>query len=165
MLGRVPWTARLAGTRQELLSLESNGELQLAELTTPAPGYYTRNAPDDWSTFVPFKSVAIVDWNDPNVQIIDLNGDGAADILITQGNVLVWYPSLGKIGFDAPITLPISSDEKKGPAVVFTTSDLSIHLADIVRIRSSRVGRWLTPTSPQARYSAQNALPRPKIAP
>lgn len=72
-----------------------------------------------------------MDWNDPNVQFLDLNGDGFADILRTEGERLVWYPSKGKDGFDAAIVIPIGRDERKGPAVVFANPEQSIHVADM----------------------------------
>ncbi len=91
-----------------------------------------------------------VDWNDPNLRFIDVDGDGFSDILITAQDSLTYYPSLGKFGFDAPICLPKATDEEAGPAVIFADSTRAIFLADmsgdglsdIVRIRNGEVCYW-----------------------
>lgn len=151
VLPRTPSLAALSSSRQQLMSVAGDGQLELVEFGGPAPGYFTRKPDEDsWADFVPFKSIPVVDWNDPNLQFIDLNGDGFGDILITQGTSLLWYPSKGKDGFAAPISLPLSYDENKGPAVVFADGEQSIQLADmsgdgltdIVRIRNGNVCYW-----------------------
>jgi hypothetical protein len=48
---------------------------------------------ENGATFQSFESIPTVDWSDPNLRFIDLNGDGHADILIAQDELLVWYPS------------------------------------------------------------------------
>ena len=161
-LARRPSTADLSGSRQELLSLEGDGRLDLVEFAQPAPGFFERCVDrDDWASFRPFQSTPNVDWNDPNLQFIDLNGDGFADILVTHGDSLLWYPSQGKDGFAAPIQLSVSRDERKGPAVVFADGEQAIHLADmsgdgladIVRIRNGNVCYW--PNLGYGRFGAQ----------
>jgi len=147
-----PSTAALATSRQQLLSLEGDGRLELVELSGPAPGFFTREPEKDtWASFVPFKAIPVgLDWNDPNLQFIDLNGDGFADVLVTHGESLVWYPSRGREGFAAPITLHVGRNEKNGPVVLFAEGEQSIHLADmsgdgladIARIRNGEICYW-----------------------
>jgi len=147
-----PSTASLSASRQQLLSIEGDGTLELAEFDGPAPGYFTRDAEkDSWRDFVPFRTLPHgIDWSDPNVQFIDLNGDGFADILITEGNAIVWYPSRGREGFAASFKVHVGYDDDKGPAVVFSDGEQSIHLADmsgdgltdLVRIRNGEVCYW-----------------------
>lgn len=145
-----PSPLALADGRQQLLDLASEGRLQLVELGGSMSGYFERTRNDGWESFVPFKALPALDWSDPNVQFLDLNGDGFADVLRTEGDRLVWYPSKGKDGFGAGITVPQARDERKGPAVVFADADMSVHVADmsgdglsdIVRIRNGELIYW-----------------------
>ena len=91
-----------------------------------------------------------MDWNDPNLKFVDLNGDGFADILLSEDEVFYWYPSLAKGGFGVASSAPKPFDEEKGPALVFADPTQSIFLADmtgdgltdIVRIRWGGVCYW-----------------------
>ena len=38
-------------------------------------------------------------WHDPNLRFIDLDGDGHADVLITEDEIFTWHASLGEDGF------------------------------------------------------------------
>ncbi|MDQ6761266.1 MAG: VCBS repeat-containing protein [Bacteroidota bacterium] len=79
-----------------------------------------------------------------------MNGDGKADILITEDDVFIWYASKGKKGFENYQTKRKISDEEKGPNIVFADGSQSIVLADmsgdglmdIVRIRNKEIVYW-----------------------
>ncbi|HEX7600925.1 MAG TPA: SpvB/TcaC N-terminal domain-containing protein, partial [Polyangiaceae bacterium] len=145
-----PSPLALGAGNQQLLDLASEGHLQLVELGGTVNGFYERTRNDGWDSFVPFKALPSLDWSDPNLQFLDLNGDGVADVLRTEGDRLVWYPSKGKEGFGAGIVVPQARDERKGPAVVFADAEMSIHVADmsgdglsdIVRIKNGEVMYW-----------------------
>ena len=91
-----------------------------------------------------------IHFNDPNVKFIDLNGDGRADLILSEENIFLWYPSEGMAGYDSPELAPKPFDEEKGPAIVFADPTQSIYLADmsgdgltdIVRIRNGEVCYW-----------------------
>ncbi|MBK7503122.1 MAG: VCBS repeat-containing protein [Polaromonas sp.] len=87
--------------------------------------------------------------DDPNLRIIDLNGDGKADLLISEEQVMRWYPSLGDQGFgDAQFALQRGAGEV--PEIIFSDESESIFtadmtgdgLSDIVRIRNGSVVYW-----------------------
>ena len=134
----------------QFLDLAGDGQPDLVMLQSATPGFYERTQDEDWQTFVPFKSLPELDWNNPNLKFIDLNGDGHSDVLITEDDCFVWYPSLAEEGFSAAERTYQSWDEEKGPRVVFADSSQSIHLADvsgdgltdIVRIRNGEVCYW-----------------------
>lgn len=48
--------------------------------------------------FRPFTSRLNRDMRNPNLKFIDLDGDGHADVLITEDNAFVWHPSLAEAG-------------------------------------------------------------------
>jgi RHS repeat-associated protein len=134
----------------QFLDLAGDGQLDVVSLHSPTPGFYERTHDENWESFIAFKSLPNVDWDNPNLKFIDLDGDGHSDILITEDNCFVWYSSLAKDGFGTAQRVHQPWDEEQGPRVVFADSTQSIHLADmsgdgltdIVRIRNGEVCYW-----------------------
>lgn len=142
------------GTAIQLQDLESNGIKALVASNGTARGYYALQANSDyqvaeWQNFVAFDNMPNIAWDDPNLRIIDLNGDGRADILITEDRALRWYPSAGTKGYSAAESAP-PLDEQEAPGIIFAsesetifTADMSGDgLSDIVRIRNGSVVYW-----------------------
>jgi len=134
----------------QFLDLAGDGQLDLVALRSPTPGFYERTHNEGWESFVAFKSLPNLDWDNPNLKFIDLDGDGHSDILITEDDCFVWHPSLAEDGFGAAERVHQPWDEEKGPRIVFFDSTQSIYLADmsgdgltdIVRIRNGEVCYW-----------------------
>ncbi|MBE8989895.1 SpvB/TcaC N-terminal domain-containing protein [Nostoc sp. LEGE 12450] len=134
----------------QFLDLAGDGQLDVVALRSPTPGFYERTHDENWKSFIAFKSLPNLDWDNPNLKFIDLDGDGHSDILITEDECFVWYPSLAEDGFGAAKRVHQAWDEEQGPRVVFADSTQSIHLADmsgdgltdIVRIRNGEVCYW-----------------------
>jgi len=118
----------------------------------PLRGFYERTEDAGWASFQPFVSWPDLDTHDPDLKFVDLTGDGHADILITEGEALTWYPSLAEDGFGAALRLSLPLDEEQGPRLVFADgnqreaiylADLSGDgLSDLVRIRNGEVCYW-----------------------
>ncbi|WP_437913154.1 SpvB/TcaC N-terminal domain-containing protein [Sorangium sp. So ce302] len=144
----------------QLLDVDGDGRKEMVVFEWPAAGYFDRTDAG-WAPFRPFASQPNVDWSDPNLRLIDLNGDGHEDILITGPDTFTWYPSLAKGGFDRPITIARPSDEERGPSLVFADAAQSIFLADmsgdglvdLVRIRNGNVCYW--PNLGHCRFGAK----------
>ncbi len=136
--------------RAQFLDLAGDGRPDVVQFAGPMPGFYERTMDEQWDPFVPFISLPTVDWSDPNLKFIDLDGDGHADILISEHDAFVWHRSLGEDGFDAAQRTSKPWDEEQGPSIVFADGEQSISLADmsgdglsdIVRIRNSEVCYW-----------------------
>jgi RHS repeat-associated protein len=149
-VARKPSLAALGQGRQQLLDLAGDGQLDLVEFTGPMPGFYERTDQEDWENFRPFGSLPNIAWDDPNLRLVDLTGDGHADILITEDQALIWYPSLAEAGFGAAERVQQALDEEEGPRLVLADGTQSVYLADLsgdgltdlVRIRNGEVCYW-----------------------
>lgn len=153
--------------RAQLLDLAGDGRLDLVTFAGPAPGYFERasgtddgcavdgaavdgGGADGWAAHRAFRSLPSLDWADPNLRFVDLNGDGHADVLVTEADAMTWYPSWGEDGFGPGTRLPLPPDEAAGPRLVFADGVGSVHLADmsgdglsdLVRIRNGEVCYW-----------------------
>lgn len=133
-----------------LQDLESNGQKQIVANGPGIHGYFELTADTNFESFRSFETIANINLQDPNVRLLDLNGDGKPEIVMTEENVFSWFPSKGKKGHDkAKISLKPYDDEM-GPAIVFADQEQSIFLADmcgdgltdIVRIRNGEICYW-----------------------
>jgi len=150
LVARLPSTTALNRGEQQLLSLSGDGQLALVNYRGSAPGYYERTPNADWAPFVPFESLPVVDWRNPELKFIDVTGDGFPDLLISEGDAFWWYKSLSTQGFDSGQRVPQAFDEETGPKLVFADGTESIFLADVsgdnltdlVRIRNGEISYW-----------------------
>jgi RHS repeat-associated protein len=133
----------------QLTDLEGNGVLQLISLQKEPKGFFELSAGEKWQPFIPFQSLPNINLG-PLARMIDLNGDGAADLLVTEDQAFTWYPSSGKKGYEEAFSIITQTDEEKGPVLVFTDNIQRIFLADmsgdgltdLVRIRNGEVAYW-----------------------
>jgi RHS repeat-associated protein len=164
-----PSLANLTSGRQQIMDLAGDGEKCLVQFSEPAAGFYERSDQGRWKSFTTFASNPNVSWNDPNLRLIDLDGDGFSDLLISEDNVFVWYPSLAKGGFGSAELVPKANDEEMGPAIVFDDSTGAVSLADmtgdgltdIVRIRNGEVCYW--PNLGYGRFGAKVSMDTPPV--
>ncbi len=140
----------LAGGQAQFMDLAGDGQPDLVVMDGPMPGLYEHDDAEGWQPFRPFTDRLHRDTRDPNLKFIDLDGDGHADILITENDAFVWHLSLAEEGFSPAQRVAQALDEEKGPRLVFTDGTQSIYLADLsgdgltdlVRIRNGEVCYW-----------------------
>jgi RHS repeat-associated protein len=150
LVARKPSLAALSQGKQQLLDLAGDGSLDLVQFSSPTPGFYNRTIEEGWGSFRTFRSLPVLNWEDPNLRFVDVTGDGIADILIAEGDAFTWHPSLLDYGFGSAVRVPVPTDEREGPHVIFADGVQSIYLADmsgdglsdLVRIRNGEVCYW-----------------------
>ncbi|AGL03143.1 SpvB/TcaC N-terminal domain-containing protein [Desulfoscipio gibsoniae] len=134
----------------QFMDLAGDGRPDLVVLEDPTPGLYEHNGAKGWQPFRPFIFRLSRSTRDPNLRFVDLDGDGHADVLITEDDAFVWHASMAEEGFGPARRVAQTLDEEKGPRLVFAGSSQSIYLADmsgdgltdLVRIRNGEVCYW-----------------------
>ncbi|WP_321493452.1 SpvB/TcaC N-terminal domain-containing protein [uncultured Desulfobacter sp.] len=134
----------------QFMDLAGDGLPDLVVLDGPVTGFFEHDAEENWKNFRPFISRLNRSSRDPNLKFVDLDGDGHADVLITEDEALVWHASLGEAGFSPARRTTQALDEEKGPRLVFADPEQTIYLADLsgdgltdlVRIRNGEVCYW-----------------------
>jgi len=153
-----------ASANAQFMDLAGDGHQDMVDLEGPVRGYYERTDPPGWESFRAFESFPDLDTRDPNLRFVDIDGDGLADILVSEDEVMSWYPSWGQSGFGPRRYARKPIEEEQGPALVFNDPLQSIFLADmsgdgltdIVRIRNGEVCYW--PNLGYGRFGAKVAM-------
>ncbi len=138
------------GSCLQVMDLGGDGCKQLVSLCQEPKGYFELNDQEEWQAFRSFETLPNVDFSDSNVRLIDLDGDGQLEALVSEENVFTWYDSTGRKGFTDLHKAPRSFDEERAPQLVFADATQTIFLADmsgdgltdILRIRNGQVCYW-----------------------
>ncbi|MEP6901374.1 MAG: SpvB/TcaC N-terminal domain-containing protein, partial [Actinomycetota bacterium] len=133
-----------------LQDLDADGNKQIVINSSGLQGYFELTRDNNWEPFRAFPAIANLDLSDPNTRLIDLNGDGQPELVVTEEHAIAWYESKGKQGYEKAEWAAKTFDEERGPAVVFADSLQTIFLADmtgdgltdIVRIRNGEICYW-----------------------
>ncbi len=133
-----------------LMDLAGDGQVDLVTLGGGMSGFHERTDAYGWSPFRSFSSFPTTATDDPNVRMLDLNGDGLAEIVVTDDDAITWYPALGEEGFGPGLRVATAIDEERGPKLVFSDASASFYIADLsgdgttdlVRIRNGSVCYW-----------------------
>lgn len=152
------------GNQLQLVDLDADGGKQLASFNSEPSGFFELDDDNEWLRFKHFENMPNINLQDANARMIDLNGDGKADLLITEHDVFTWYESNGRKGYMQWHKSIKGFDEEAGPHLVFSDSLQTIFLADmsgdgltdIVRIRSGEICYW--PNLGYGKFGAKVAM-------
>ncbi|GAP91519.1 hypothetical protein SAMD00023353_3101290 [Rosellinia necatrix] len=127
-------------------------------------GYYDRAEDGGWSTFSPFSSSLNMDLRDARLRMVDLTGDGNADLLRLTGDTHPgeWYPSLAAKGFGELSGVTMLNMRRPALRIgdpesyIYTADMTGDGLADIVQIENGGVTYW--PNQGYGRFGASVAM-------
>lgn len=144
-----PLPALVTGA-SNLVDLGGDGRQRLASRDTSPRGQYTLEQDETWSAFVVIPNSVNQSADTPDARPVDLTGDGRPDLLITEGERLIWYESRGVEGHAPARVVDLLDDEARNPRVVFSDPEQSVLLADmtgdglndIVRVRNGAICYW-----------------------
>lgn len=111
-------------------------------------GFFETNGKAGWKNFKTYKAFPSFELNDPAVRMLDLTGDGKADILRTDRNSFVWFPCMGEQGFGKPRHIARKRDLAAFPDVDFSSPRVRLAdmtgdgLNDIVLVHDGRIDYW-----------------------
>ncbi|GAA4469208.1 SpvB/TcaC N-terminal domain-containing protein [Phytohabitans houttuyneae] len=114
-----------------LIDLAGEGRVGFAALAPGTGGFHERTPGGDWTPFRPFDTFPNLDIDDPNLRMLDLDGDGIAEIVVTEQDAITWYPSLGKSGFGPAARQSLGDGADRGPRLVFDDGATSFFVADL----------------------------------
>ena len=166
----LPSSAGLAADKR-FLDLSGGGRLDFAMFASETRGYFRRGTGDTFEPFHRFRALPDIDWNDPNLRLVDLTGDGRADVLVADDTLFTLHELLGDDGFAEARQTRVPWDEEQGPRVVFADGTDTVFLADmdgdglsdIVRVRNGETCYW--PNLGYGRFGAKVAMDRaPRFA-
>jgi RHS repeat-associated protein len=96
---------------------------------TSSPSATPGGSPISPTSFHHFEKYPNIDLKDPNLKMLDLNGDGMPDMLISQAQDFVWYAAKGKIGYDDYHLAARAADDERGPQILFSDKDEKMLIA------------------------------------
>ncbi|MBP9881834.1 MAG: hypothetical protein KBF32_00435 [Chitinophagales bacterium] len=152
------------GGQLQLVDLDADGGKQLVSFEAEPRGYFELDDSNEWLGLRSFKALPNLDFGDSNTRMLDLNGDGKPEVVISEENVFTWYASEGREGFAPAQKTSKPFDEEAGPHIVFADAKQTIYLADmsgdgmtdILRIRNGEVCYW--PNLGYGKFGAKVAL-------
>lgn len=138
------------GSDLQWQDLDADGRRQVVSREPMLNGFYELNDDQEWESFRAFEQQINVDWNSPYTKMLDLNGDGRPDLLMTEDQVWTWYQNEGKEGFTTGGRAATYFDEEEGPVLLVNDTVQSVFLADmngdgmtdLVRIKNGSICYW-----------------------
>lgn len=145
----VPFKPSASFGGYSLADFDNDGNLNVVILQGREAGYYEYNRDkEQWSAFQTMPNAPQVSGN---AQLMDLTGDGRADLVTVEQDRISWFPSKGKEGFGIPETIskPISNGVSRLPTLgsvpmldYFFADMTGDGLPDQIRVLNGRVEYW-----------------------
>jgi RHS repeat-associated protein len=133
-LQHAPADAALPDASVQLADMEGNGSADFLITEGSARGYYENDFSGEWETFHPYTQAPSFNLKDPNVRLVDINGDGVTDVLATLDHHFLYIKNIsnnGHLEFANPIPIPRQHNLEEWPDVYFAHPENRVRLADM----------------------------------
>lgn len=152
-LKQAPAGITLADDSVQFADLEGNGSADLLLTEGTTVGFYANEFAGEWGTFHPYQQAPSFSLKDPNVRLVDMDGDGVTDVLATFPHHFLYIKHRtenGRLTFEPPVPIPRQHDLTLWPDVYFSHPENRVRLADmsgdglqdLVLIHDGRADYW-----------------------
>jgi len=164
-LQHIPAALSLADDRVRFADMDGNGAADLLVGRGPLSGYYENNGRGQWERFVHYASSPGLAFEEGDIHLVDINGDGLVDAVHAGRTGLYVYANRGQAGWEAPRLLP--RDDSPAAPPDLSLDDPRVRLADmngdglldVVLIASGRLEYW--PSQGNGYYAASRVMLSP----
>lgn len=142
----------LARTGVQFADMEGTGSADLLVTEGAISGYFPTRFDAEWDSysFVKYSQAPSFNLKDPDVKLVDMDGDGVIDVLRTGNPHVQIYYNRGKKGWDKQPQHILRKGLEEFPDVYFSAPDQRVRLAamggdglqDIVLIHDRRIEYW-----------------------
>ncbi len=142
----LPIQGQSKGINPQLMDITGDGHLALVVRQGGTTGYYEVNPDRSWQNHQTFPAFPTDFYNSDNY-LVDVTGDGLADLLLVENDNIWVYPSLGKNGFAQPIIkkrengLPFPKRGAKNQLLQFADI-FGTGIQHLVRVTNGKVECW-----------------------
>ncbi|PZR19425.1 MAG: insecticidal toxin complex protein, partial [Flavobacterium psychrophilum] len=138
------------GNKLQLADLDGDGGKQFVSYDTDAPGFFEMDNNNEWQNFRVFKNLPNVNFKDSNARMLDLDGDGKAELVFSEEQYFLWFKNEGREGFSEFNKTAKPLEEEQGANIIFSDATQSVFLSnmsgsgltDIVRIKNGEICYW-----------------------
>src|SRR5262249_10086020 len=128
--------------------MDGNGTADLLDLSEPPLGYIRNDPGEGWTERVPVARAPSFDPNDPDLRLMDVDGDGVVDAIRATSKAFYVFRNRGEAGWDPPYAIARIHDLDQFPDVSFTDPRVKFAdmtgdgLLDIVWVSGGRIDYW-----------------------